>query len=107
MIITLIIRCEPEQSHRMKRTLAFIESALQQGHSIRQCFFQGPGVRAALADSLLPRWIKIAETGETELVLCSQSVEEWQVAAHAPFVIGGLGALIEASVRADRVMSCV
>jgi sulfur relay (sulfurtransferase) complex TusBCD TusD component (DsrE family) len=39
--------------------------------------------------------------------LCSQAAEAYDITANNPFVIGGLGALIEAGVRADRVISFV
>jgi sulfur relay (sulfurtransferase) complex TusBCD TusD component (DsrE family) len=40
-------------------------------------------------------------------LLCSQAVEVHGGDARAPFQIGGLGALVEAAVRSDRVVSFV
>ena len=52
-------------------------------------------------------WQHIADSAGAELLLCSQAVEKHAVDACAPFKIGGLGALIEAAVRSDRVVSFV
>jgi sulfur relay (sulfurtransferase) complex TusBCD TusD component (DsrE family) len=49
----------------------------------------------------------LAQRTGGEFLLCSQAVEEHRVEILAPFVVGGLGALVEAAVRADKVVSFV
>ena len=107
MDISLIIRTHPEDGERLSLALRFITQRLQKGHTVRQCFFQGEGVRSALESHLQDTWQQIADSTGAELLLCSQAVEVHAADAHAPFQIGGLGALVEAAVRSDRVVSFV
>ena len=80
---------------------------MKQGHTIRQCFFQSEGVLAATRPEELAEWQQIANRTRAELLLCSQAVEEHEVVPEGPFQIGGLGALVEAAVRSDRLVSFV
>ena len=107
MQISLIIRTAPENAHRLAIVRRFIQTAVEQGHTIRQCFFQSAGVLAATQPEGLPEWQKIADSTRAELLLCSQALEEHAVAPEGPFQIGGLGALVEAAVRSDRLVSFV
>ena len=107
MDISLIIRTHPEDCERLSLSLRFINAAIVEGHTVRQCFFQGEGVRSAVEPHYQDKWQQIADSTSAELLLCSQAVEVYAVDAHAPFQIGGLGALVEAAVRSDRVVSFV
>ena len=107
MNISLIIRTHPENVERLSLALRFINAAIEQGHTVRQCFFQGEGVRSALEPHCQDTWQQIADSTGAELLLCSQAVEVHGGDARAPFQIGGLGALVEAAVRSDRVVSFV
>ena len=107
MEISLIIRTSPEDAHRLTSVRCFIQTAIEQGHTIRQCFFQSVGVLAATQPEQLSEWQQIADITHTELLLCSQAVEEHAVYPEGPFQIAGLGALVEAAVRSDRLMSFV
>ena len=107
MQISLIIRTAPEDAHRLATVHRFIQTAIEQGHAIRQCFFQSEGVLTATRPEELAEWQQIADDTRAELLLCSQAVEEHAVAPEGPFQIGGLGALVEAAVRSDRLVSFV
>ena len=107
MQFSLIIRTLPQDTIRWRQALRFAETATQMGHSIRQCFFQSEGVLAATQPEAHEGWCHVAEATGAELLLCSQAAEAYDITANHPFVIGGLGALIEAGVRADRVISFV
>ena len=107
MEISLIIRTSPEDARRLVLAHRFIQAATEQGHTIRQCFFQSVGVLAATQPEQLSEWQQIADITHAELLLCSQAVEEHAVYPEGPFQIGGLGALVEAAVRSDRLMSFV
>jgi sulfur relay (sulfurtransferase) complex TusBCD TusD component (DsrE family) len=107
MDISLIIRTHPGHEERISLAMRFVNAAIAQGHTLRQCFFQGEGVRSALEPHWQDTWQQIADSTGAELLLCSQAVEVHAVDAHAPFQIGGLGALVEAAVRSDRVVSFV
>ena len=107
MQISLIIRTCPENQHRLALAQRFIQTATEQGHTIRQCFFQSEGVLSATQPKQLMEWQQIADDTQAELLLCSQATEEHAVQAEGPFQVGGLGALVEAAVRSDRVVSFV
>ena len=107
MEISLIIRTSPEDAHRLTSVRCFIQTAIKQGHTIRQCFFQSEGVLAVNQSEQLAEWQQIADVTHAELLLCSQAVEEHAVNPEGPFQIGGLGALVEAAVRSDRLVSFV
>ncbi|MDG2459786.1 MAG: DsrE family protein [Luminiphilus sp.] len=107
MQFSLIVRTRPEHSHRLAVLQAFMVAAIEQGHTVRQCFFQGAGVVTATNSENLATWQQIANETGAELLLCSQAVEEHKVETLEPFAVGGLGALVEAAVRSDRVVSFV
>ena len=107
MEISLIIRTGPTDGPRLALALTFITEAIKQGHTIRQCFFQSEGVLSATQPDNRAVWQGVAEGTDAELLLCSQAAEEYRVSASGPFHIAGLGALIEAAVRSDRVVSFV
>ena len=107
MQFSLIIRTRPQDTVHWQQALRFAETATQMGHSIRQCFFQSEGVLAATHPEAYEDWCRVAESTGAELLLCSQAAEAYEITANNPFVIGGLGALVEAGVRADRVISFV
>ena len=107
MNISLIIRTHPEDEERLSLALRFINAAIAEGHSVRQCFFQDEGVRCALEPHRQDTWQQIADSTGAELLLCSQALEVHGGDARSPFQIGGLGALVEAAVRSDRVVSFV
>ena len=107
MQFSLIIRTRPQDTVRWQQALRFAETATQMGHSIRQCFFQSEGVLTATHPEAYEGWCRVAEATGAELLLCSQAAEAYDITANNPFVIGGLGALVEAGVKADRVMSFV
>ena len=107
MEISLII-CTPGTAPKQcERVQDFIQSAVDQGHDIKQCFFQGAGVSAALHEHTPPRWRQLATLTGAELLLCSQAVEAAALSVPEPFIIAGLGALVEAAVNADRLVSFV
>ena len=107
MEISLIIRTSPENARRLVSAHRFIQTATEQGHTIRQCFFQSEAVLTASQSERLAEWQQIADDTKAEMLLCSQAVEEYAINPAAPFQIGGLGALVEAAVRSDRLVSFV
>ena len=107
MQISLIIRTSREDADRLATARRFILTAIEQGHTIRQCFFQSEGVLAATQPDGLAAWQQIADDTGAELLLCSQAVEEHAIDPEGPFQIGGLGALVEAAVKSDRLVSFV
>jgi sulfur relay (sulfurtransferase) complex TusBCD TusD component (DsrE family) len=74
---------------------------------LSSAFFKARGVAAALGDQTLSRWRQLATLTGAELLLCSQAVEASALSVPEPFVVAGLGALVEAAVNADRLVSFV
>ena len=107
MEISLIIRTSPKNAPRLVLARRFIQTAIEEGHTIRQCFFQSEAVLTASQSERLAEWQQIADDTKAEMLLCSQAVEEYAINPEAPFRIGGLGALVEAAVRSDRLVSFV
>ena len=107
MDFTLIIRTPLESKRNLLDAQRFIRAAVKQGHSIRQCFFQADGVLSVTGNNPDICWQSLATLTNAEMLLCSQAVDTFSVAVEAPFRVGGLGALVEAAVRADRVVTFV
>ena len=107
MDFTLIIRTPLESKRNLLEAQRFIRVAIDEGHSIRQCFFQADGVLSATGNNPDICWQSLASLTNAEMLLCSQAVETFEVTVEAPFRVGGLGALVEAAVRADRVVAFV
>ena len=107
MILTVIIRTAANETRRWQQAQHFVSDAQDQGHTIRQVFFHSAGVLSAVHHDALPTWYLLAQRTGGEFLLCSQAVEEHQIEISPPFVVGGLGALVEAAVRADKVVSFV
>ena len=107
MDFSLIIRTPLESKRNLLEAQRFIRVAVEQGHSIRQCFFQADAVLSVTGNNPDICWQSLASLTNAELLLCSQAVETFDVAVEAPFRVGGLGALVEAAVRADRVVTFV
>ena len=107
MVFTFIIRTNPSQSAKWRRVQHFVQATINTGFSIRQLFFQANGVLTAMHVEAKPNWISLATKSSSELVICSQAAEEFCIRPSAPFVIGGLGSLIEAAVVSDKVITFV
>jgi sulfur relay (sulfurtransferase) complex TusBCD TusD component (DsrE family) len=107
VIFTLIIRTPAAELDRWQRAQRFIDAAVDKGHTIRQVFFHSAGVSSAMHRDALPGWYKLAHRTGGEFLLCSQAVEEYGIDIVPPFVVGGLGALVEGAVKADKVLSFV
>ncbi len=89
------------------RATVGLYTAVDEGHTVRQVFFHSAGVSSAVHRDARPGWNKLAERTGAEFLLCSQAVEEHGIVIEPPFVVGGLGALVEAAVKADKVLSFV
>ena len=88
-----------------RMAIDFIRALLAEGHQVSQVFFYHDGVRAGFGDSASD-WVKVAQGGEFDLVLCSQALDQRGLAPHFdhPFVVGGLGLWVDACLKADRVI---
>ncbi len=107
---TLVVQAAPDSGLGQQRALLFAHALLEAGHQLKRVFFYQQGAQLALLweSSAAAAWIDLTRTSATELVLCSASAERYGVVA-APdgFVIGGLGALMEAGLDSDRLLTFV
>lgn len=96
-----ILSCPDTDS--AKTALAFAHALISQGHSLYRVFFQGDGVEHArqAAD-----WATFAQAHNTDLVLCSNAMQERALTCpdHAGFSVGGLVLLAEAASTSARLI---
>jgi tRNA 2-thiouridine synthesizing protein D len=124
---TLLISAAPQSGEAAHTAYRFAEAALSAGHSIEQLFFYGAGVHNASKITVMPqdepnlpaRWdALIREHGLSSTACVSSAIrrgvvdaaesarhELGAVSCFESSEIGGLGQLIDAMSRADRVVS--
>ncbi len=124
MIYTLVIQASPAQSEICRSALNFARALIDKGHKLERIFFYGDGVeladqrrsRPANADCPIREWKSFIEKNEIEGAVCisaaqrrglldqseAQKQNRLQADIAPPFIVSGLGQLIEACVLADR-----
>lgn len=129
MHYSLHITQAPYQSQSPTSALLFAKALLRKGHTIDRIFFSGDGVHngSALCTppqdeiNIVKEWQAIAHEQETELIVCvagalkrgiidQAEAERYQLAHFnlaEGFIISGLGQLVEACVKSDRMLSFI
>lgn len=124
---TIVVRAAPYSSQASLSAYRFCRALLESGHSIERLFFYESGVLNACLNIVPPQdalhlpqaWQQLIHTNGIDAVVCVASalkhgVVDAQEAARyglpvanllPGFVIGGLGQLVDASVKADRVLN--
>jgi len=116
----------PYVSQAPQTALSFAKAAIAEGHALPRVFFYSHGVHIASGLSHIPQgeiclrtqWIDFAEKNRTELVVCITaalrygllseeeakriSLNHWNV--EPPFILSGLGQMIEGLNGVDRHM---
>jgi len=127
MIFTLVVHSAPYQSSSAASALRFACAVLAAGHDIHRIFFYRDGVHNASALASPPRdeqnlpaaWQALAEEHDLDLVVCIAAAvrrgvlnEEEARRYEKPaanlaegFELSGLGQLVEASIKSDRVIT--
>ncbi|HSG60410.1 MAG TPA: sulfurtransferase complex subunit TusD [Pseudomonadales bacterium] len=127
MNATLVIYSAPITSRAPYQALAFARAWLATGHTIERVFFYADGVFTGAASSAPPRdefdahreWQQMALAHNLDLVLCiSAALRRGVIDTHEAtrfqrpvhnlgdgFRLGGLGELVEATLRSDRTVS--
>lgn len=127
MNINLIVNGAAYSSQSAYTALKFAEQAYDQGHSISQVFFYRDGVWQAnsLATTLtdefnaVDAWATFAREHDVKLVVCVSAAERRGVInqeqqaefakpgsnIHPSFAVEGLGAMLDASLSADRTVT--
>ena len=127
MNYALLVLSSPTSGHGARTAVRFAHAAIARGHSIERVFFLDDGVTAGsqLAvypqdeDSRLQPWIDLAQQHQVELVLCISSAlkrgmldeaealryDKAAPTVHPAFVVSGLGQLIDAASKAERLLT--
>ena len=127
MNFALHISAPPNSSQSHLSGLRFAEAVVKSGHRLSRVFFSGDAVtvanRLAVApqgeQDLCARWRALAEACGVELIICvSASLQRGQIdeteasryekdsfTVESPFIISGLGQLVESCIEADRVVT--
>ncbi|WP_020408891.1 sulfurtransferase complex subunit TusD [Hahella ganghwensis] len=127
MIYSIVVYGAPHSSQAPYSAYHFIKSALAMGHSVYRVFFYHDGALngSSLAvspqdDNLLPdAWRKLKELHNMDLVICigagikrgvinqqeSQRYERQQHSLDDIFELSGLGQLVDATLKSDRVIT--
>jgi tRNA 2-thiouridine synthesizing protein D len=127
MIYTLLVLSSPASGHGARTAAAFAKTAIERGHTIRLVFFQDAGTEAGSATAVFPQdeaegsqaWLELARDEGVELVLCISSAlrrgmldaaearrhERKGATVHPAFQVSGLGQLIDAAARSDRLVT--
>lgn len=122
MILALLVQGDPAMARSSLDAIEFAEAAVAAGHAIRRVFFYGDGVRHgdasaagdARACGIAQRWQLLARQQRTELICCVGSAArrglrerrnaEGEARLLDGFELSGLGQLVDATLRADRLV---
>ena len=121
------ISAPPFSSQSHLTGLRFCEAVVRSEHQLQRVFFSGDAVTVASVLGVTPqgeielrqRWIDLAGRSGAELILCvSASLQRGvlnageagrydKIAANVsePFVISGLGQLVESCIESDRLLT--
>lgn len=127
MKLSLAVYGPPYTSQASHSAYNFAEAALAQGHELYRLFFYHDGVYNANKLIQAPqdevniqqKWSNLADEHQVDLVVCVASslrrgvldeteAERYEMDHHilaSPFIISGLGQLIDASVQSDRIVT--
>ncbi len=123
----VVVRAAPYSSQAALSAYHFCRAVLESGHVIQRLFFYEDGVLNACANIVPPQdelhlpkaWQELIQSHGIDAVVCVASalkrgvVDAGEAARYAlpsasllpGFSIGGLGQLVDASVKADRVVN--
>lgn len=126
MNLALLITAAPSRENAW-HALKFCEAALAAGHQVSRVFFYGDGVLHANTLLTPPQdelnlhqaWAALAQSRGVELIVCvaaalrrgmvdTDNARRAELPTHnigAPYIVSGLGQLVESMLEADRFVS--
>ncbi len=126
MIFSLNIYASPS-SQGSRSALKFAQALLSHGHELYRVFFYSDAVHNANSQAVVAQdepnlyneWVTLAHKHKLDLVVCiaaalnrglldkdeADRYEKPAVAVNAPFVLSGLGQLLDAAVHSDRIVN--
>ena len=128
MLVALLVLSPPDTGDAHRHAIGFAEAVLHGGHELSCVFFQDAGVLTALSGCETPqdepdlraRWQALAREHGVSLFACVASAARFGVSGPGArsqdgdggtsrllpgFTVGGLGELIDASRRSDRLLT--
>jgi len=127
MIFSISVLSAPYTDQTAFSAYKFAEAALSQGHHIKRVFFYGEGVLNANHLNTPPQdeidlheaWRELASSHQIELIVCIASAlrrgiidqseaKRYEKIGHsmqAPFILSGLGQLMDAAIESDRLIT--
>ncbi|MBK6286610.1 MAG: sulfurtransferase complex subunit TusD [Gammaproteobacteria bacterium] len=127
MIFSLLVQESPVGRESSLAAYRFARGCIDAGHTLFRVFFFRDGVQhgsglniATASEANLPRsWQELAVVHQVDLVVCVSSalrrgiIDEKEASRHGlagsnlrpGFEISGMGQLVEACIRSDRVLS--
>lgn len=127
MQLALHVLSSPYHGQGCRSALHFADAACRQGHTISRVFFSGEGVLIGNQwlvppqdePNLHEQWRDLANRHDIELILCISAalkrgmLDASEASRHeksgscvdAPFVLSGLGQLVEAGLINDRLIT--
>lgn len=127
MIFSVSILSAPYTDQAAFSAYKFVEAALSKKHEVRRIFFYGEGVLNANHLNTPPQdeinlyeaWKELASSHQVELIVCIASAlrrgvldedeaKRYEKDGHsmqAPFILSGLGQLMDAAIESDRLIT--
>ena len=127
MNFCLVVLSSPYGSEAPLRAARFARALLEQSHEVGQVFFYDEGTYTGLGSAVSPQgeqsaveaWGALQQEHNLELILCigsaikrgildaneAQRHEHPASTIHPAFTLAGLGQLVDASSRCDRLVS--
>ena len=127
MNYSLLVLSSPHCGQSARSAVLFAEALLRRGHHIERVFFMDEGSFAGSANRVSPQdepdpmllWAELGQQHNLDLVLCVSSAirrglldeteanryEKKAATIHPAFVISGLGQLVDAAAKSDRLIT--
>jgi tRNA 2-thiouridine synthesizing protein D len=127
MIYCILVLASPNSGLAARSAALFVQAALARGHAIERVFFMDDGCYASSNHRVVPQdepdamqlWVDLAQAHKLELAVCISSAikralldddqarrcEAAAATTHNAFTISGLGQLVDATSKSDRVVT--
>lgn len=126
MIYSIIVHCSPSSRSTFASAFKFASALLQSEHQLHRVFFYGEAVHIANYNTVQPQdepdlfsqWKLLIEQHRLDAVICiaaalkrgiidAAEAERYDLRAVTgqPYVLSGLGQLVEACASSDRVIT--
>ena len=127
MIYSLLVLSSPSSGQTSRSAVLFARALIGRGHDLKRVFFMDEGTHAGSNNRILPQdeadpmmlWGELAKDHQVDLVLCVSSAlkrglldqteadryDKNAVTVDSAFVISGLGQLVDACAKSDRLIT--